>query len=459
MAIQAKATLTQGSIHNHLIKLTLPMILGLIAIFLFNLADTFFISKLGTPQLAAMAFTFPISFIIMGITFGLGTGTSAIVGIYIGQKDQMNAQKSTLISLLLSIFIVTCIASVGLFTLAPLFSLLGATPSQITLITHYMSVWYIGLGFLVIPMVGNSALRAIGNTTTPSIILTFSALLNIILDPLLIFGYGPFPRLELKGAAIATVISWMAMTIPTLFVLYKKERLLYLKTLPFQEFILTSKKILHIGIPASATNLLTPLSITFLMAMITNHGEASVAAYGILSRIEPISLVGILALSTTLPAFISQNFGANLFDRVTQSLISCLHFSFLLEIGIGLLLFFTAPHIAGLFSKDILVIQRFTLFVRIMCVSYGLYSIVILSGAAFNAINKPYIATAYALFRITLFLALSFIGNILYGLEGLFIGASIGNALMGLSVYIHATRYFKTITLQHSIKNISLKGS
>ncbi len=186
------------------------MVFGLVAILAFNLVDTFFISLLGTDALAAVSFTFPITFAVNCITMGIGVGISTGVARLLGQNAQINAARLSGHGLLLAVILVIGASALGLATIDPLFRLLGAHDNLLPLIHDYMSVWYLTIPLLVIPMAGNSAIRATGDTKTPAKIMVVAGFINGLLDPLLIFGLGPVPALGVKGAAIASAISWAA---------------------------------------------------------------------------------------------------------------------------------------------------------------------------------------------------------------------------------------------------------
>ncbi|MFH1864288.1 MAG: MATE family efflux transporter, partial [Candidatus Eisenbacteria bacterium] len=209
-----------------LARLTAPMILGMVGIHLFHLVDTFFVGRLGTQELAAMSFTFPVVFVIQGMSLGLGLGASAVISRAIGEGDWGRVRRLTTDSLALAFLIVAFLIVVGLFTIDPVFRLMGATDEFMPLIRSYMLVWYPGMIFVVMPMVGNNAIRATGDTRTPSLIMITAACVNGVLDPLFIFGIGPFPRLELAGAALATVIGRSITFTLALLILARRERML-----------------------------------------------------------------------------------------------------------------------------------------------------------------------------------------------------------------------------------------
>ena len=177
-----RANLTEGAVGRTLIKLTIPMFLAILAMVVFNLVDTAFVGRLGTEELAAISFTFPVVLVINSLAGGLGVGASAVISQAIGKGDRYRVQRLTTDSLGLSVMVVVVFVSIGLVTIDPLFRLLGATPEVLPLIRQYMTLWYIGVIFVVIPMVGNATIRATGDTKTPAVIMMVAAGINIVLD-------------------------------------------------------------------------------------------------------------------------------------------------------------------------------------------------------------------------------------------------------------------------------------
>lgn len=197
--MQDKHGLLTGSIPLVLRQMTVPMTFGMVAILMFNLVDTFFISLLGTEALAAISYTFPVTFAVNCITMGIGMGLSTNIGRLLGQDQSIVAARFSSHGLLLAVLLVALASTLGLFTIEPLFLFLGAEQSLLPLIHQYMDIWYLTIPLLVVPMAGNSAIRATGDTKTPAKIMMLAGLINGVLDPLLIFGYGPFPELAFRG--------------------------------------------------------------------------------------------------------------------------------------------------------------------------------------------------------------------------------------------------------------------
>jgi putative MATE family efflux protein len=182
------------------------MAIGLISLNSYSIADTYFVGQLGTLPLAAMGFTFPVSFALVAIGLGVGIGASSLLARLLGNGDRASVQRITTHAMLLATALGLIVMVAGLATIEPVFTMLGADAQTLPLIREYMEVYYFGGFLLILPMVGNFAMRAAGDARAPAIILTTSAAINIVLDPILIFGWFGFPALELRGAAIATVI-------------------------------------------------------------------------------------------------------------------------------------------------------------------------------------------------------------------------------------------------------------
>ncbi|RJE78286.1 MATE family efflux transporter [Pseudoalteromonas sp. MSK9-3] len=425
----------EGSIPATLKRMTIPMIFGMITLMMFNLVDTFFISMLGTEQLAAVSFTFPVTFTVISLAIGLGIGTSAVIAKALGSGNIEEARFDATVALLISAVFVFCLSIIGYLLIEPTFYLLGANNDVMPYIYDYISVWFLGSVFLITPMIGNSVLRASGDTKTPSFIMGFAGLINAILDPLLIFGVGPFPELGIKGAAIASVIAWSVAVAIILYLLAVKKRLLSLNP-GRQGVIAASKKILKIGFPAAGANMLTPIAMAVMTAIVAKYGPEAVAAFGVGSRIESIASLVVLALSMTLPPFISQNYGAKSYDRVKEAYRTSLKFVMAFQFAVYLVLLISSGLISRTFGHEPEVIRVIELFIYIMPLSYGFQGVIILTNSSLNALHKPMNALVLSVIRLFVFyVPLAYVGSRLGGLPGLFIGAALGNLLTALVSY------------------------
>lgn len=437
--------LLEDPVPNTLKRMTIPMIYGMVLLMTFNLVDTFFVGLLGTQPLAAISFTFPVTFTVLSLMIGLGIGTSAVIAKFLGKKDTKSAKNAATAALYLAAIIVACLSTVGYFITDPLFTLLGAQPSLLPLIHQYMDIWYIGSICLIGPMVGNAILRASGDTKTPSIIMGSAGLINAVLDPIFIFGFGPIPAMGIQGAAMATLISWFFGLGFVLYILTKKHDLIHTTMLPMKDLITACRHILKIGLPAAGANMLTPIAAAIMTAIVATYGESAVAAFGVGSRLESIACLIVLALSMTLPPFISQNFGAGQLKRVEDAYKASIRFILAWQIVIYILLALSAHWIASIFTKEAEVADLIKLFIWILPLGYGLQGIVILTNSSFNALHKPMIALVLSVVRLFVcYLPLAYLGSLLFGLAGLFAGALLGNILMAMISHRLFTKQFTT---------------
>ena len=437
-----KAKLLQGPVGKTLTSLAIPMAFGIVSIILFTVVDTVYIGRLGAEPLAAMGFTFPISYIVMSIAMGLSVGTSSTIARAIGEGHQLRVQRLATDGLGLAFLIVTCFSLIGLTNLNTIFSLMGAKGEILELISDYMIPWCLGVGLLVIPMVGNGAIRATGDTKTPATIMIIAGIVNIVLDPFLIFGIGPFPRLELQGAALATVFSWAMAFTASLWILGKREGMIRLPIFDPKYSFDSWKRILYIGIPAAGTNMMEPLSMAVITRMISEYGEEAVAAFGVGGRLEALSLIGLWALSTAITPFIGQNFGAGNYDRIRAALRFGVKFSLIWGGAAFTVLYLLSGIIAPIFNDNKAVTASIVLFLQIIPISYAMYGISALVNSMFNALGKPLQASLVIILHLFVFvLPLAYLGSKVYGLKGIFIGIAVGNAVVGIIAYLMAQKF------------------
>ncbi|HAS6110784.1 MATE family efflux transporter [Vibrio vulnificus] len=437
-----KHGLLSAPIAETLRKMTVPMIFGMVAILMFNLVDTFFISLLGTEALAAISYTFPVTFAVNCITMGIGVGLSTSIGRLLGQGEAHQAARFTTHGLLLAVVLVALASTLGFFTVTPLFTLLGAKEELIPLIGQYMHVWYLTIPLLVIPMAGNSAIRATGDTKTPAKIMMLAGLINGVLDPLLIFGIGPFPELGIQGAAIASALSWLGALIGSFYVLIQRERLLGLPQ--WQRLKEDWQQILKVGTPAALSNAMNPLSGAILMMMLSSHGTAAVAAYGAAQRIESILILVLMALTSALTPFMAQNFGARNPQRAFQGLFVSMRFSVLFQGLVFLMMVPLSIPLAALFSQEQAVRDLLWHYLLVVPISYGFLGIVMMLVSGLNAMHQPLNAFRWSVIRLFVFtLPAAYLGSWLYDIEGLFIGIAVGNILVGLCSYLYALKQRK----------------
>ena len=418
-----------------LYKLTLPMVIGIVAVFFFNLVDTYFIGLLGTQSLAAVSFTMPVAMIVMNLAIGLGIAASALVATSIGGNDQRQAQHYVVATLLLAVFIATVILCLGWYFNDQIFLLLGASETILPEIWAYMKYWWPGGWMMVLMIVMNSCMRAVGNTKLPSMMMLISAILNAILDPILIFGLGPVPEMGISGAALATTLCWSIVVVIMLLSLAKID-LLHWAELTLNELTRIWQRLVVVGIPAVITNVLVPVASGFLLALVAPMGEEAVAAFGVGARIEPFAIVVVLALTSTIPTFVGQNFAADSHERIWAALNTAVKFIVLWQLVIWLLVMFASPWLALIFTSEESVKQGIVEYLTWMPVGYAGMGIVLCANAALNALQRTGVSMMVNLVRLVCFyIPFAWLGSMFYGYTGLLAGAAVGNVLAGILVW------------------------
>ncbi len=428
-----------------LTRMTIPTVLGILAILSFNLVDTYFIALLGPAELAAVSFTFPVCALLMNVSMGLGIGTAIHISSRIGKGDLTEARRTAAHALMLAVTIAVPSATLGILTLEPLFHLLGADDTTIELIRDYMELWYAGFFLLVIPMVANSVIRATGDTKTPSMIMALAGLVNGVMDPLLIFGIGPFPELGMQGAVIATLLSWAISGTAALYVLIVR-----LKLMTFSDLLGPAlgywRSILRVAIPATTTNMMTPLAASILTAIAARSGSHAVAGYGVGTRLEALALLVIMALSSALTPFVGQNFGAGNVDRIKAGLRGAILFTVAWELVMALLLFVGGRWFAGLFTDDPETLDAIVLYLWLVPIGYGFQGIVMLICSTLNALHRPLYGTLISSLRLfALAVPLALVGSWLWGIPGLFGGVTVANVLAGILTLLWLSRHFREL--------------
>jgi putative MATE family efflux protein len=432
-----KQDLTIGPVAAHLRRQATPFGFGLVAIFSFEAADLFFISRLGDAPLAAVSFTLPVIWLIYGIGIGFEAGAASCVSRAVGRRNHAQARRLTVDTMVLATAVALLLAWVGRANIPPVFSLLGATPELMPMITDYMGVWYWVAPLDMALWTSLAAMRARGNTLFESKVIAAAALINLALDPIFIFGLFGFPRLEIQGAALATLVSTATLLLFTLGWLSLKLKVYANPLAPLKTILDSWRHMLAIGIPAMVTNAIIPVSSGIVVALIATYGIDAVAGFGVAMRLEPMFLIPFYALSAVSSPFFGQNFGSNQFDRLLEARRAVARFCVAFGLALAVFLWLIARPLTGLFSESETIQEVAVLYLWIVSVSYGAYGIVMSCNASFNGMGRPIPGVIISACRvIVVFLPLAFLLRHLIGLEGLFAATTLSNLLMGAVAFI-----------------------
>ena len=421
-----KARLAEGPVGRHLWELMVPMMIGLLAMISFSLVDAWFVSRLGPLPLAAVSYTMPVGFVVAAMAMGIGVGASSVIARLLGQGARRRVRRIATHAFMLSGLLGLVLLALGWIFMEDIFGVMGADETTMPLVRDYMEIYLVGLIFVVGPAIGGSILRALGDAKSPGVLMTMTAIVNAILDPILIFGLFGFPRLEVQGAALATVISSFISLSAMLVIGIRRDKFL---TLRGMKLILDSwRRILHVGLSATASGLMAPLTSAFVTAMVARFGQTAVAGFGVGIRTEAMALLPFMALGAAIGPFVGQNAGAERMDRVREAHNWCLRFVFFYGLAVAALLTIFAEPIVGLFTRDEGAVRAAVTQLRIMPWTYCLLGVTMMANTSLNALGKPLAAMMVSLCRTLLvYVPLSWLLGLLFGLMGVFFGGALGN--------------------------------
>jgi len=429
--------LTTGSVAGRLRRQATPMALGLVAIISFDAVDLFFVSRLGDAPLAAISFTFPIIWFLSSIIIGFEAGAASCISRAIGRNDNSIARRQTTDTALLAGLVSLTLCMTGLIMINPIFRLLGATDDLLPLIDDYMSIWFFAEPAAAVLWTCLAAMRARGNSLIEGKIITLAAVINAILDPIFIFGWFGFPRMEIAGAALATLVANLIMLVVTLVYLHYRLHIFATPFTAVRKILDSWRQMLHVGLPAMLTNAIVPIANGVIVVMVAGYGIDAIAGFGIAMRVEPIFLIAFYALSAVTSPFIGQNYAAGQLERVAEARLAIGKFCLMFGLSVAFVLAFVAPPLTGFFSDNEAIRDVAVHYLWIMAVSYGGYGMVMATCAAFNGMGYPLPGVLMSALRtVILFLPMALLGNWLIGMNGIFIASAAANMMIGLLGFV-----------------------
>jgi putative MATE family efflux protein len=381
---------------------------------------------------------------------------SSVVSRQIGEGNPDRVRRIVTHGLIIAILTALFLAIIGILTLNPVFRAMGAQPDMMPLIRDYMLIWFAGSVFVTLPMVGNAAIRATGDSFLPAIIMTVAALMNVVLDPLLIFGLAGFPRMELQGAALATVIANGAAMIAGLYILHSKKRLICRDGLHLRHFKDSFKRLAYIALPAGLTGILQPLTNAVIISLLASHGAAAVAAFGVVTRMEAFAFSIIMGLATGMAPIVGQNWGALKFARVNETLRKTFGFAALWSLFVAVTFVVFAEPLTSLFAKDDEsgLVEIAALYFWIVALTYIPGNLVQGWGSAFNAMGKPQRSFMMIVIKLLILqIPLAFIGSHYFGIIGIFGAMAVTNIVTGIIFHLLNRRI--CLAKEEAVKNPS----
>ncbi len=427
--------LTQGSVPVSLAKLTAPMMMGVSSTILVQTLEMGFIGQLSTQHVAALTFTFPLTMILTSIALGISIGTSSVIARSVGSGAQADVKQLATHALLLVGTAMAILSVLAWLAIDPLFTAMGATEHLLGLIHSYLDIFLPGTVLFTVTMILSSIMRANGNANVPGMVMTLGAGLNLLIDPILIFGWFGFPRMELSGAAAAMTVTRVVTTGVILYYILNGKLMQTRQVL--RGFVTSARRILHIGVPAMATQLIGPVSAAIVTRMLAQYGDVVVAGYGVATRIEAMAAMLLFALSGSIGPFVGQNWGARQNARVHAGIRVSYQFCLAWGLLMATPLFFFGHIVSGWIEPSAQVTAVAALYLTLVPLSYGLWGVLMMASASFNALGKPLPSTVLSFTRMfVVYVPLAMVLNHYYGYPGIFMATLVSNSLIGLAGYV-----------------------
>lgn len=432
------AVYTQGPIAKSMIKTALAMIPATLALSGYNLVDAYFVGQMvgktaADAPMAAMGFTLPVVMLIGCLFHGLGIGVSAPAAQALGGNKLERAARGSSSGVLMIMLVSILTAIIGMSCVKSVFSSFGAQGEVLELVIEYMDIWYFGCFTASIAMAGHGLLISVGDNRMASTLMMTGMIINALLDPLFIFGWGFLPALGIRGAALATIFAQATGGSISMYILWRKHHLIRFRKIPFAELRNYWIVTLRYAIPASLGMLMMPVGMTVITRLTATFGTAAMAGCTAAGRLETIAFVIPMSLGMTLTPFIAQNYGARRYDRIREGLIFAFKFAFVFlfasAVIFALLARFIAPHFCNSAEAQDVMAKC------IMISVWGLSGVEIhrFAGFSYTGCGRPAAAAMLNGMRFLLFLIpFSLIAWYFRSLNGLFVARLAADVLSGV---------------------------
>ena len=409
--------LIKDSISSLLKKIAFPASVATLFQTLFNIVDTYFAGKISSDALSALAKSFPIYFILIAASVGVTVGGTSLISNSIGEKNRENILRYFGQTIIYGIILSILVTIVGLLFASEIFALMGSTTKVINLGLKYTNVIFSGSVIFISVVALNSLLHAEGDTKTFRNVLILSFFLNIILNPLFIFGYGPIPAMGMTGIGVATIICQIIAFLLLLKKIINSKTIKNISLKYFYPNFTFLVKIFYQSAPISAALFMISIGNFIILAYISKFGEPAVAGYGSAARFEQILLLPVLGLNTAIISIVGQNFGAKEYLRVKQSYYQAIAYGTIIMVIAGSIIFLSADKIVSIFTNDVVVISYGTTYLKISALIFPAYPIYFISNGFFMALKK----SSYAM-------NLNIVRNVLLPIPTIFFAIFIGGS-------------------------------
>jgi len=404
--------------------------MGFLAMTMALLIEAIYLGMVGSDELAAIAFAFPVVMGFNALTRGIGIGTSAVLARSIGAGEREQAARVATHGLLLTlVFTVLCAIFLALWS-KEIFHLMGARDHILELVVAYMAIWCFGYPSFGIAMVGSGMMRSIGDAAFPGYVLTVGSVLQIFIAPPLIFGWFGFPAMGIEGAGWSFALARLSSLFLTAWWFLVREKMIRWS---MEDFRGSARTILHVAVPAGMSNLIQPASMGITTWLLASYGTLVVAGFGVAGRIEAVVNMVVIGISASAAPLVGQNWGAKLYKRVDKALKITYQFCLVWGVLATIIMWLGAEFFTGLISHDKVVVEVATIYLLIVPLSIGFAGVINVANGSFNALGKPGPPLVLAVSRLlVVYVPMAIIASRFFGYEAIFVVTAFVNIMFGV---------------------------
>ena len=439
MSKENKNVFLNGSIRRTMIRTAFAMLPGTVAMSGYNIADTYFVGKLpGQTPLAAIGFTFPIIMLLGCVFRGLATGIITTSAQAMGAGRHKRASSLVNSGMTLMLLLSITLSLLGIIFGRQILHSLGATGETLEAAKEYMDIWFYGYLTASIGSTAGDMIVAMGESKLAAIGMFGALVLNVILDPLFIFGFGPIPALGIRGAAIATVLAQIGGMIYSLAILHKRKIVAF-AAIPAKIFRRAWILEIRYGVPAILGMLMIPIASYVLTRITAEFGDAAVGATQAAMKLETIAFMFPMSFGISMTPMISHNFGARQYKRIKECMKFACGFAFSFLLFMGIVFFIFAKPMVGIFTTDPEIKANMILYMHIVPWSFWAIEVHRFSGFTFMGCGHPKFAAFLNVYRVLLLLIpLSLVALFCfreYGLGALLVSRVVADGLASVSAF------------------------
>jgi putative MATE family efflux protein len=429
--------LTSGDVGRPLFYLSVPIVVTNLLQTAYNLADTFWIGQYETAALAAISFAFPMVFFIISLGMGLAVAGSILVAQHTGAGRTAEAEYAASQTVGFAAVASVLIGAVAYVFVGDALALLGAAPDVLPLATAYMEIISLGVFFMFGFFVFISLMRGYGDTITPMLVMLGTVALNVVLDPLLIFGWGPFPQWGIEGAAIATVFSRGLALVVGLWIMLSGRRGVRIRPRDVVPDLDYGRRLVRLGVPASVEGTGQALTANLLMFIVGTFATPVVAAFGIGVRVFSVIFLPAIAVSRGVETMAGQNVGAGKPDRAARTAGVAARTTFVILAAAGAVTFLFADPIVDLFTTDATVVAAGGTFLRYVAPSFGFIGIMRSYNGGFRGAGRTLTAAVIAVFMLGgIRIPVAWIASRAVGPPGIWVSFLVSNVVGAAVAYL-----------------------